>query len=60
MRLDRSRAWAIAILWTFAPSPFVDESTSIVALFAIYGVAGILMAGTVAALTATTARSLFG
>ncbi|MGW9631001.1 hypothetical protein ACWGST_09880 [Agromyces sp. NPDC055520] len=52
-------AWAVAILWTFTPSPFVDESTSIGTLIAIYAVAGLLMALTVAALTATTARRLF-
>lgn len=52
-------AWAIAILWTFAPSPIVDESTSIGVLITVYAVAGLLMAGTVATLTATTARRLF-
>ncbi len=53
-------AWAIAVLWTFAPSPIVDESTPLGVLIAVYVVAGLLMAGTVAALTATTARRLFG
>ena len=52
-------AWAIAILWTFAPSPIVDESTSITVLFAVYTIAGLLMAATVAALTAHSARTLF-
>ncbi|HEY9264579.1 MAG TPA: hypothetical protein VIQ11_08260 [Mycobacterium sp.] len=52
-------AWAIAILWTFAPSPIVDESTSITVLLAVYTIAGLLMAATVAALTAHSARTLF-
>jgi hypothetical protein len=52
-------AWAIAILWTFAPSPIVDESTTLGVLILVYAVAGLLMAATVAALTATTARRLF-
>jgi hypothetical protein len=52
-------AWAIAVLWTFAPSPIVDESTSVAVLFAVYAVAGLLMATTVAALTAHSARTLF-
>jgi hypothetical protein len=52
-------AWAIAILWTFAPSPIVDESTGVVVLLAVYTFAGLLMAATVAALTARTARGLF-
>lgn len=53
-------AWAIGLLWTFAPSPFIDESTPIGTLAVAYLVAGLLMAATVAVLTATTARSLFG
>lgn len=52
-------AWAIAILWTFAPSPIVDESTEIAVLLGIYTAAGLLMAATVAALTARSARTLF-
>ena len=52
-------AWAIAVLWTFAPSPIVDESTSVAVLFVVYTVAGLLMATTVAALTARSARTLF-
>ena len=53
-------AWALGVLWTFAPSPIVDESTSFAALIAVYAIAGLLMAATVASLTATTARRLFG
>ena len=52
-------AWALGVLWTFAPSPIVDESTSSAALIVVYAIAGLLMAATVAALTATTARRLF-
>jgi hypothetical protein len=52
-------AWTVAILWTFAPSPLVDESTSLAVLIAVYAVAGLLMAATVAALTAATATRLF-
>ena len=48
------------MLWTFAPSPIVDDSTSFAALIAVYAIAGLLMAATVASLTASTARRLFG
>lgn len=53
-------AWLLAILWTFAPSPLVDEQSPLPLVATLYVVAGILMALTVAALTAPTARSLFG
>jgi hypothetical protein len=53
-------AWLVAILWTFAPSPFIDEQTALPVVAALYVVAGLLMAVTVAALTAPLARSLFG
>jgi len=53
-------AWALGVLWTVAPSPIVDESTSFIVLIAVYATAGVLMAATVASLTATTARRLFG
>lgn len=53
-------AWAIGVLWTFAPSPIVDESTPLGVLIVVYTTAGLLMAATVAVLTATTARRLFG
>jgi hypothetical protein len=52
-------AWALGVLWTFAPSPIVDESTSFTVLIVVYAIAGLLMAATVASLTATTARRLF-
>ena len=44
-------AWSVGILWTFAPSPFIDETTPPGALFLAYGVAGMLMAVTVAVVT---------
>jgi hypothetical protein len=52
-------AWAVAILWTFAPSPLVDESTPVAVVVPLYAAAGLLMAVTVAVLTAPTAASLF-
>ena len=53
-------AWAIAIVWTFAPSPIVDETTPIAVTVVLYVAAGLLMAATVAALTAHTAAMIFG
>lgn len=44
-------AWTVGILWTFAPSPFIDERTPVGALVAVYVVAGLLMALTVAVIT---------
>lgn len=52
-------AWLVAILWTFAPSPFVDERSPIVVVAALYVLAGVLMAVTFALLTAGVAGSLF-
>jgi len=52
-------AWAVGVLWTLAPSPIVDESTSSAVLIVVYVTAGLLMAATVASLTASTARRLF-
>jgi hypothetical protein len=51
-------AWAAGILWTFAPSPFIDENTALPALLGSYLVAGILMAVTVGALTGFAARQV--
>lgn len=51
-------AWAVALLWTFAPSPLVDESTPTGVLLTVYGTAGLLMALTVALLTGLAARRL--
>ena len=49
-------AWTVGILWTLAPSPFIDENTPAQVLFGVYLVAGLLMAATVAALTAIPAH----
>lgn len=51
-------AWAAGILWTFAPSPFIDERTPAPLLFVSYAAAGLLMAVTVAALTGLAARRI--
>ncbi len=51
-------AWAAGILWTLAPSPFIDETTPVPALFGVYLLAGLLMAATVAALTGFAARRI--
>ena len=48
-------AWAIGILWTLAPSPFIDERTPMGAIIGVYAAAGLLMATTVAALTSVPA-----
>ncbi|WP_142057840.1 hypothetical protein [Pseudarthrobacter sp. B4EP4b] len=47
--------WAVAILWTFAPSPFIDETTALPTLIAAYLLAGLLMAVTVASLSSLAA-----
>jgi hypothetical protein len=52
-------AWLVAILWTFAPSPFIDEQSPVVVVAALYVTAGVLMAVTFASLTAGVAGSLF-
>jgi hypothetical protein len=44
-------AWLVGIVFTFLPSPWVDESTSAAVMFALFAVAGVLMAATVAVLT---------
>ena len=49
-------AWAVGILWTLAPSPFIDEKTAFPVLFMTYMLAGMLMAATVALLTGFAAR----
>ena len=51
-------AWAVGIMWTLAPSPFIDERTPASVLFASYVVAGLMMALTVAALTGSAARRI--
>lgn len=51
-------AWAAGLLWTLAPSPFIDEATPAPALFGVYLLAGLLMAATVAVLTGSAARRI--
>jgi hypothetical protein len=51
-------AWGVGLLWTFAPSPFIDETTPVPVLFAVYLLAGLLMAATVAVLTGFAARRI--
>ena len=53
-------AWAVAIVWTLVPSPFIDERSPLALVIALYVGAGILMAVTIATLTSRTARTLFG
>ena len=52
-------AWAVSILWTFAPSPFIDERSPVPLVVGLYVVAGVLMAVTFACLTAPLALRLF-
>lgn len=52
-------AWAVSVLWTIAPSPFVDERSPVALIVALYVIAGVLMAVTFACLTAPLARTLF-
>ncbi|HET8928321.1 MAG TPA: hypothetical protein VFN24_10920 [Microbacterium sp.] len=52
-------AWLVAILWTAAPSRLIDECSPLLLVAALYIIAGLLMAFTVAAVTAPVARSLF-
>ncbi|KRE31144.1 hypothetical protein [Agromyces sp. Soil535] len=52
-------AWLVSILWTFAPSPFIDERSPVALVAALYVAAGVLMAVTFAALTAPVALRLF-
>lgn len=49
-------AWAAGILWTLAPSPFIDGTTAFPVLLVAYLSAGMLMAVTVASLTGFAAR----
>lgn len=52
-------AWLVSILWTFAPSPFIDERSPVGLVVALYVTAGVLMAVTFACLTAPLALRLF-
>lgn len=48
-------AWAVGLCWTLVPSPFIDERTPAGVILAVYIVAGLLMAATVATLTGPAA-----
>ena len=52
-------AWSVAVLWTAVPSPFITEDSPLALIASLYVVAGLLMAVTIAVLTAPVARSLF-
>jgi hypothetical protein len=53
-------AWAVGLVWTALPSPFIDERTPTSILIAAYAGAGVLMATTVAMLTGLALRRLPG
>lgn len=57
--LVNAGAWAVGVLWTAAPSPFVDERSPVGLVIALYVAAGLMMALTVAAITAPVAIRLF-
>jgi hypothetical protein len=44
-------AWLVGLVFTFLPSPFVDESTSGGVVFLLFAIGGVLMALTVAIIT---------
>jgi len=44
-------AWLVGLVFTFLPSPFIDESTAPAMSFALFGLGGVLMATTVAIVT---------
>jgi hypothetical protein len=51
-------AWALALPWTLAPSPVVDETTPAAVLIGVYTAGGLLMAITVALFTGLAAQRL--
>lgn len=51
-------AWLVGLVFTFLPSPFVDESTPAAMMFLAFAVAGVLMASTVALLTGLGLRRM--
>ncbi len=51
-------AWLVGIAFTFLPSPWVDETTPAALTFALFAVAGVLMATTVAVLTGLGLRAM--
>lgn len=51
-------AWTLALPWSFAPSPLVDESTPLASHLVIWGCGGWLMGTTMAIVTWAGARRL--
>ncbi|MBM7506101.1 hypothetical protein ACFPER_03210 [Agromyces aurantiacus] len=51
-------AWLVGIVFTFLPSPFIDESSPVWLVFASFAVGGVLMAATVALLTGLGLRRM--
>lgn len=51
-------AWGAGLMWTFAPSPLIDESTPVAVLVVTYAVAGLLLAVTVALITGLGLRRM--
>jgi hypothetical protein len=49
-------AWAAGLTWTIAPSPFIDEATGTGVLIGVFGLAGFLMALTMAIVTGAGLR----
>lgn len=50
--------WAVGILWTLAPSTFIDETTPAGVVLAVFVTAGLLMAVTVATVTGFAAQKV--
>ena len=51
-------AWSIGLLWTLAPSPFIDEQTPVAVLATAYALAGLGMATTLALISGLGLRRL--
>lgn len=51
-------AWLVALPWSFAPGPFVDESTPLASHLALWGSGGVIMAYVMALMTWQGARRL--
>ena len=51
-------AWVVALPWSFAPAPFVDESTPLASHLALWGSGGLIMAYVMALVTWQGARRL--
>ena len=51
-------AWSADLLWTLAPSPFIDEQTPPAVLVIVYAIAGLGMAATVALISGLGLRRM--